>query len=174
MTLTSFLLIIPAIAQDLLNSGSIVIDSASILQPTNNSVILSIASHIYVPGPFTVHTDEEHLQLYVPQVGSDYPMALLNLPAASVHKNTSIGENGQYTVFENYTSWQNFVHNTIFLSAGSLGLKGKIGTQLGKIKKFTLDLDKQVPSNGGFFSVASLTLLKLLTCYFVPFRTGTI
>ncbi|RAO64653.1 uncharacterized protein BHQ10_000665 [Talaromyces amestolkiae] len=158
-----FLLIIPAIAQDLLNSGSIVIDSASILQPTNNSVILSIASHIYVPGPFTVHTDEEHLQLYVPQVGSDYPMALLNLPAASVHKNTSIGENGQYTVFENYTSWQNFVHNTIFLSAGSLGLKGKIGTQLGKIKKFTLDLDKQVPSNGlaqfSGFSIDSASLV---------------
>lgn len=142
-----FLLIVPAIAQDLLNSGKIVIDSASILQPTNTSVIMSIKSHIYVPGPFTVHTDEEHLQMYVPQVGSDYPMAVLNLPAATVHKNTSIGEDGQYTVFENYTSWQNFVHNTIFLNAGGLGLKGKIGTRLGKIKKFTLNLDKTVPSN---------------------------
>ncbi|EEA27255.1 conserved hypothetical protein [Talaromyces marneffei ATCC 18224] len=143
-----FLLIIPRIAQDLLNSGSIVIDSSSILQPTNNSVILSIASHIYIPGPFTVHTDPQQLQLYIPQVGSEYPMALVNLPAAKIHKNTSIGEDNQYTVFENYTSWNNFVHNTIFLNAGSLGMKGKVVTQLGKIKKFTLDLDKVVPSNG--------------------------
>lgn len=136
-------------------------------------MILSISSHIYVPGPFTVRTDAEHLQLYVPQTGSDYPMALLNLPATKIHKNTSIGENGQYTVFENYTSWQSFVHNTIFLSAGSLGLKGKVGTQLGKIKKFTLDLDKQVPSNGEFSCFRRpVFLLKLLTWHLMSFRTG--
>lgn len=127
-------------------------------------MILSISSHIYIPGPFTVRTDPQQLQLYVPQVGSEYPMALLNLPSTKIHKNTSIGENGQYTVFENYTSWQNFVHNTIFLNAGSLGLKGKVGTRLGSIKKFTLDLDKQVPSNGGFLCSGRLVfLMKLLT-----------
>ena len=105
--------------------------------------------------------------MYVPQVGSDYPMAVLNLPAATVHKNTSIGEDGQYTVFENYTSWQNFVHNTIFLNAGGLGLKGKIGTRLGKIKKFTLNLDKTVPSNGTLFGPDSYFSLvkKLLIQY---------
>lgn len=89
-------------------------------------------------------------------------MAPLNLPAAKIHKNTSIGENGQYTVFENYTSWQNFVHNTIFLDAGSLGLKGKVGTQLGKIKKFALELDKAVPSKGGF-SIRPFFFAELLT-----------
>lgn len=143
-----FLLIIPRIAQDLLDSGSIVLDSASILQPRNDSIILSISSHIYVPGPFTVHTSPEHLQMYVPQNGDEYPMALLNLPSAKIHKNTSIGENGQFTTFENYTSWHSFVHNTIFLDKGSLGLKGKVHTRLGKIKAFDLNLNKEIPANG--------------------------
>lgn len=77
-------------------------------------------------------------------------MAVVNLPKVNIHKNTSIGENGQYTPFENYTSWHSFVHNTIFLKGGGIGLKGKISTQLGKIKSFTLNLNKIVPSNGGF------------------------
>lgn len=147
---SSFLLIIPRIAQDLLNSGSIVIDSASILQPQNDSILLSIKSHIYVPGPFTVQTEPEHLQMYVPQTGPDYPMAQLNLPGVSIHKNTSIGADNQFTLFDNYTSWQSFVHNTIFLNAGGIGLKGKVTAQLGKIKQFTLNLNKQLPSNGSF------------------------
>lgn len=86
--------------------------------------------------------------MYVPTTGSEYPMALLNLPSAKIHKNTTIGENGQFTPFENYTSWQSFVHNTIFLDDGSLGLKGDVDTRLGKIKEFTLHLDKSIPSRG--------------------------
>ncbi|KAH8694961.1 hypothetical protein BGW36DRAFT_428860 [Talaromyces proteolyticus] len=142
-----FIFIIPRIAQDLLNSGSIVIDFAHILQPTNNSVVLNIGSHVYVPGPFTVSTDPLQLQLYVPEVGSDYPMALLDMPEDRIHKNTSMNTVGnQFTPFMNYTSWHEFVHNTIFLDSGGLGLKGSVRTQLGKIKKFTLDLNKVVPS----------------------------
>ncbi|KUL81439.1 hypothetical protein ZTR_09545 [Talaromyces verruculosus] len=158
-----FLLVIPSIAQDLLNSGSIVIDAATVLQPQNDSVLLSIASHIYVPGPFTVQTEPTQLQLYVPQIGSVYPMAQLNLPGIRLHKKTNISATSRYTVFENYTSWQCFVHNTIFLNTGGLGLKGKIITQLGSIKKFTLDLDKTVPSNGlnqlAGFTIDSATLV---------------
>ncbi|KAI7970704.1 hypothetical protein EIK77_007884 [Talaromyces pinophilus] len=148
-----FLLVIPSIAQDLLNSGSIVIDAATVLQPQNDSVLLSIASHIYVPGPFTVQTEPTQGQLYVPQIGSAYPMAQLNLPGMRIHKNTNIRATSQYTVFENYTSWQSFVPDTIFLNTGGLGLKGKIITQLGNIKKFSLD----IPSNG-LFLLPSLSL----------------
>ncbi|PCG89369.1 Protein of unknown function DUF3712 [Penicillium occitanis (nom. inval.)] len=154
-----FLLVIPSIAQDLLNSGSIVIDAATVLQPQNDSVLLSIASHIYVPGPFTVQTEPTQGQLYVPQIGSAYPMAQLNLPGMRIHKNTNIRATSQYTVFENYTSWQSFVPDTIFLNTGGLGLKGKIITQLGNIKKFSLD----IPSNGlnqlACFTIDSATLV---------------
>jgi hypothetical protein len=146
---TSFIYIIPRIAQDLLNSGSIVIDGASILQPTSTSVMLNVQSHVYVPGPFTVHTEPLHLDMFVPQVGSEYPMSVLDLPENKIHKNTSMDTNGTIlTPFVNYTSWQNFVHNTIFLDAGGLGLKGTVPTRLGKIKKFDLDLNKDVPSRG--------------------------
>jgi hypothetical protein len=152
LKLLSFIFIIPAIAQDLLNSGSIVIDAASILQPTSTSVMLKISSHVYVPGPFTVKTDPLQLQIFVPQTGSDYPMATLNMPANSIHKNTSMNMDGsQFTPFENYTSWQGFVHNTIFLDDGGLGLKGHVGTQLGQIKKFNLDINKVAPSKGTSF-----------------------
>jgi hypothetical protein len=130
-----------------------VIDAATVLQPHNDSVLLSIASHIYVPGPFTVQTEPTQGQLYVPQIGSAYPMAQLNLPGMRIHKNTNIRATSQYTVFENYTSWQSFVPDTIFLNTGGLGLKGKIITQLGNIKKFSLD----IPSNG-LFLLPSLSL----------------
>lgn len=144
-----FIYIIPRIAQDLLNSGSVVIDGASILEPTNTSVKLNVQSHVYVPGPFTVHTDPLSLDMFVPQVGSEYPMSVLHLPSNKIHKNTSMDTNGTLlTPFTNYTSWQNFVHNTIFLDSGGLGLKGTVPTQLGKIKKFDLDLDKSVSSKG--------------------------
>lgn len=146
----------------MLNSDSIVIDAATVLQPQNDSVLLSIASHIYVPGPFTVQTEPTQLQLYVPQIGSAYPMAELNLPGIKIHKNTTIRATNQYTVFENYTSWQSFVHNTIFLNTGGLGLKGKIITKLGKIKEFTLDLDKAIPSNG-MFPLLSFSLRVLVS-----------
>ncbi|OKL63371.1 hypothetical protein UA08_01697 [Talaromyces atroroseus] len=158
-----FLLIIPRIAQDLLNRGSIVINNASILQPQNDSVILSISSNIYIPGPFTVNTQPEHLQMYIPQTGSQYPMVQLNLPGAKVHKNTTIEETGQYTPLENYTTWHEFVHDTIFLNDGSLGLKGSVVAQLGKIKSFTLDLNKVAPAKGlnqfSGFSIDSASLV---------------
>jgi hypothetical protein len=111
--------------------------------------MLNVQSHVYVPGPFTVHTDPISLDMYVPQVGSEFPMSVLDMPANKIHKNTSMDTNGtMFTPFTNYTSWQNFVHNTIFLDDGGLGLKGTVPTQLGKIKKFDLDLNKVVPSKG--------------------------
>ncbi|KAF3385974.1 hypothetical protein DPV78_012351 [Talaromyces pinophilus] len=158
-TLQTFLLVIPSIAQDLLNSGSIVIDAATVLQPQNDSVLLSIASHIYVPGPFTVQTEPTQGQLYVPQIGSAYPMAQLNLPGMRIHKNTNIRATSQYTVFENYTSWQSFVPDTIFLNTGGLGLKGKIITQLGNIKKFSLDIPSNRLNQLACFTIDSATLL---------------
>jgi Protein of unknown function (DUF3712) len=94
--------------------------------------------------------------MYVPQTGSQYPMTLLNLPGAKVHKNTTIGETGQYTPFENYTTWQQFVHDTIFLNDGTLGLKGSIVAQLGKIKAFTLNFDKITPAKGLLPSYSSV------------------
>lgn len=127
------------------------IDSANITQPRNDTVLLAITSNVYIPGPFTVRTDPQVLDMFIPETGSAYPMAKLYLPASWMHKNRSIGTvSPQLTPFTNKTTWQQFVHNTIYLHDGALGLKGTVTTQLGSIKKFNLDLDKSIPSLGEF------------------------
>jgi hypothetical protein len=130
-----------------------VIDSANITQPRNDSVILAMKANVYIPGPFTVHTEPQVLQMYIPQAGSAYPMGTLYLPAATMHKNRSIAtENPQFTPFTNKTTWQQFVHNTIYLDKGALGLKGIVTTHLGRIKEFNLNLNMDVPSLGEFLT----------------------
>ena len=132
--------------------GSIVINSGSLLQPTSNSIVLSLNASIYVPGPFTVHTAPSDLQLYLPPVGSQYPVGTIHLQGETIRGNTSIVIEEQYLPFENYSSWQTFIHNAITFDSGPLGLKGPIFTRLGKIKGFILQLDKWSTSKGPWLS----------------------
>lgn len=140
---------IPAISQDLLNKGTITVESAQILQPRKDNVILTMISSIYIPGGFTVKTDPTTLDMYIPDGGPISPFAQLFLAKNTVHGNTSMGVYNQPTPLLNLSAWQDFVNNTVFLHDGPLGLYGHVNSHLGKLSA-NLTLQKTVHSNGRF------------------------
>lgn len=143
----SFVYIIPAIAQDLLNSATITLDSVSVLQPRANSSLVSLEASINIPGPFTVRTDPTTLGVYLPDSNNKSSLIDLDLGSYTVHGNSSIGVTNQHTPYVNYTGWQEFVNNTIFKDITTLGLIGPITGHLGKLVAH-LHLDKQISTNG--------------------------
>jgi hypothetical protein len=158
----SFVYIVPAIAQDLLNKGNITITSAQILQPHADNVMLTMTASIYIPGGFTVGTDPSTLEMFVPGSGPIAPFGHLYLPERTIHGNTTTGVTNQLTPILNQTSWQQFVTNTIMLQGGPLGLDGNVHIHLGKLNA-DLTLNKAVWSNGQYPYICCLVLLTSLT-----------
>ncbi|KAL1963085.1 hypothetical protein VTN77DRAFT_8731 [Rasamsonia byssochlamydoides] len=157
-----FIYAIPAISQDLLNKGTLTIESAEILQPRADNVVLTMIASIYIPGGFTVKTDPTTLDMYIPGPGPIAPFGQLFLPENTVHGNTSMGVRNQLTPLINQSAWQEFVNNTVFLDNGPLGLYGHIRAHLGKLSA-DLTLQKAVYANAlnqfKGFSIDSATLL---------------
>ncbi|KAL1850049.1 hypothetical protein Plec18170_007146 [Paecilomyces lecythidis] len=140
-----FVFIVPAIAQDVLDSSKLVITEAHILQPRPDSVVLTMLSALNLAG-FSVQMDPMTLSLFVPQLGPS-PFANLYLPATKVHGNTTLGVTNQFTPILNQTSWQGFVDNAVNLGVGVVGMMGKSKIHMGKLQA-NLNMHKEVPSNG--------------------------
>ncbi|GAD98918.1 conserved hypothetical protein [Paecilomyces variotii No. 5] len=139
-----FVFIVPAIAQDVLDSSKLVITEAHILQPRPDSVVLTMLSALNLAG-FSVQMDPMTLGLFVPQLGPS-PFANLYLPATKVHGNTTLGVTNQFTPIINQTSWQGFVDNAVNLGVGVVGMEGRSKIHMGKLHA-DLNMHKEVPSN---------------------------
>lgn len=140
-----FLLIIPAVAQDVLNSSKLVLVSGEVLDPKPDSVLLTVISALDLKG-FTVRTEPLTLDLFIRKL-SDESFAQVNIPAAKVHGNTTLGVTDQHTPILYQPGWQQFVENVLFLEKGLVSVRGKTTAYLGKLKcPVWLNRDLETPS----------------------------
>ncbi|GAD93902.1 conserved hypothetical protein [Paecilomyces variotii No. 5] len=155
-----FLLIIPAIAQDVLNSSKLLLVSGVVADPKPDSVLLTVISALNLKG-FTVKTDPLTLDLFIRKL-SDEPFAKVNIPASTVHDNTTLGVTNQQTPLLNQQGWQQFVNNVLFLDKGLVSVRGNTNAYLGKLKcPVWINRDLETPMLGKFpgFTITNTTLL---------------
>jgi hypothetical protein len=143
----SFLVIFPAIAQDLVNQQEIQLHHASLLQPSPEQLTFSINSTITVPKPFTVVLDPLNLSLFVRDYKPITPYFYVEIPKNKLHGNASIKMDPQRITIANQSRWINFLHEFVYEEKLTIGVKGKTTGHFGAIKA-KLKIDKNVKLRG--------------------------
>lgn len=139
-----FLVIIPALVQDVVNGNTLPIYSTAFLSPTPDSIQMSLVSSIDTPASLT--TTLKPLSLALSGQG-EAPFTTLLLPETQLRGNTSIELTRQTVIISNMTSFDRFLASYTYSTKFVLGAKGKTNTFVGAIHA-PITLDKQLVLSG--------------------------
>jgi hypothetical protein len=143
----SFLVIFPAIAQDLVNHQQLILHSAWLLHPSPDQMTFSLDSTITVPKPFTVVLDALNMSLFVRDHKPEEPYAYLQLPKNKLHGNASIKLAPQRTHLVSQDQWLAFLNESVYKEELTLAAKGTSMGHFGKLKA-KLELNKDIKIKG--------------------------
>ncbi|KAJ5120997.1 uncharacterized protein N7515_008958 [Penicillium bovifimosum] len=158
----SFLVVIPAVAQLVVNKADIRLIKAEVMNPTPESVRMTLETKINLKLALPVRLDPVVFYTFVRKFGHETPYAAIDIPGQTVKGNYSLGVYDQFTPLLNLTTWEEFVHQAVYQEKTSLSLYGKTTGYLGVLKnKITLDRNIVIPTLNKFegFSIADATLV---------------
>ncbi|PLB53419.1 hypothetical protein P170DRAFT_445175 [Aspergillus steynii IBT 23096] len=139
-----FLLIIPAIAQRVVDNSTLLLVKADIMQPRPESVQMTIVSALKLPLGVPVRIDPMTLDLFNRASPSDNgTWGQMHLKDYVISGNTTLGVDKQFTPL-NVTEWTQYVHNTVFMKHAPLSARGKTTAYLGQIKNH-VTMNKDIP-----------------------------
>ncbi|KIW02270.1 uncharacterized protein PV09_06420 [Verruconis gallopava] len=158
-----FLVILPAIAQRLVDSASLPISSSKLMKPTPDTITVSLVASLKVPLGLTVHLDPTDLHLYRPETHPFTPYVTVRLPAQKLHGNTTITLENQTVQIQNLTEFQAFLTTAVYAEEFILSARGSTTAHLGALK-VPLTLDKGIKLKGlnqlkGFSILAAQALV---------------
>ncbi|KAF7627403.1 hypothetical protein AFLA_002784 [Aspergillus flavus NRRL3357] len=142
-----FLVIIPAIAQRLVNDASIPIHSAAIMQPTPDGLTFSLSASLSVPLGLSVRIDAFNLSLFNRGVKPMKPYVTVPLEGLRLKGKSDITITNQTTKIQDQDQFTTFLSNAVYSERFKLSAYGKATAHLGKIK-VPLKLDKDIELNG--------------------------
>lgn len=144
-------MILPAISQLVVNKSTLVLVSASVMKPRPQSVSLSLSSaldlHIVLP----VRVEPVTLDLFVSDIGPQYPWANVTIPGTMIKGNTTLAVENVHTPFTNVSTWTSYVHDVVFQKETGLALTGSTDSYLGVLKSH-VTMNKNVVSPSKFKS----------------------
>lgn len=119
------------------------------MKPRPESIQLSLKSaldlHIILP----VRIEPVTLDLFVADIGPQYPWANTTIPPTLIEGNTTLGVDGVHTPFTNVSTWTSYVHDVVFQEETGLALKGSTNSYLGVLKSY-VTMDKNIFSPSTF------------------------
>ncbi|KFY44966.1 hypothetical protein V494_01219 [Pseudogymnoascus sp. VKM F-4513 (FW-928)] len=143
-----FMVIFPAIAQRMVNDADLPIYSASITNPTPESVQYSLVAGLSVPKPFSVQLQPIALNLLVDQEPPNRnPYITVNLPQQNLKGNATITVTNQTTTILDQDIFGTFLHNAVYQEKFVLSASGETDAHVGKLKAH-IKLNKKVELNG--------------------------
>ncbi|KFY47496.1 hypothetical protein V495_01934 [Pseudogymnoascus sp. VKM F-4514 (FW-929)] len=143
-----FLVAFPAIAQKMVNDADLPIYSASITNPTPDSVQYSLKAGLAVPKPFTVKLKPIALNLLVDQNPPNVnPYVTVNLPEQNLKGNSNITITNQTTNILDQGIFGTFLHSAVYQETFVLSASGETDAYVGKLKAH-IHLDKKVELKG--------------------------
>ncbi|KAI9040718.1 DUF3712 domain-containing protein [Aspergillus affinis] len=145
LTNNSFLLIIPAIAQRVVDNSTLLLVKADVMHPRPESVQLTIESALKLPLGVPVRIDPMTLSLFNRASPGNGTWGKLYLKDYTISGNTTLGVDKQFTPL-NVAEWTQYVHNVVFMKHGPLSVWGKTTAYLGQIKNH-ITMDKDIPQN---------------------------
>ncbi|GKZ91678.1 hypothetical protein AnigIFM63604_009571 [Aspergillus niger] len=140
-----FCVIIPAIAQRVLDNGTLVLVHADVLQPRPNSIMLSINSALNLPISFPVRMDNLTLSLFNRFLPENNTWAKLYMDGATISGNTTLTVDDQFTPLDVY-QWTQYVRSVVFEAHAPLSVKAPVTAYIGKLKSH-ITLNKDIKQN---------------------------
>ncbi|KAE8147820.1 hypothetical protein BDV25DRAFT_142385 [Aspergillus avenaceus] len=156
-----FLIIIPAIAQNVVDRSSLVLTETSVMQPRPDSIMLSLKSALKLPIGMPVRIDPMAVSLFNRKEDGNGTWAIAYLPGKTVMGNTTLGTDDQFTPLD-VEQWTKYVESVVFEKHAPLSVRAKTTAFLGKlVNHVTLDKDIQQNTLDSFsgFSIADPQLL---------------
>ncbi|RAL01834.1 DUF3712 domain-containing protein [Aspergillus ibericus CBS 121593] len=156
-----FLVIIPAIAQRVVDGSTLLLVHADVLQPRPDSIMLSIKSALDLPINLPVRIDPITLSLFNRDLPENNTWAKLYMDGAKIKGNSTLQVDNQYTPLNVY-QWTQYVRGTVFEAHAPLSVKGSTTAYIGKLKsRVTLNKDIHQNTLNSFagFSISNPKLL---------------
>ncbi|OGE49874.1 hypothetical protein PENARI_c019G06370 [Penicillium arizonense] len=157
-----FLVAIPAVAQLVVNKSNLVVVNAEVMRPTPDTVQMTLAAKVDLKIALGVRIEPVKFYTFVRKYGHENAWGAIDIPGQTIKGNYTLGVNNQHTPILNSTTWQAFVHDTVFKKETILSLYGVTYGYLGVLKNhITMDKDVVIPSLNKFegFSIADSTLI---------------
>lgn len=146
-SLHSFVVIIPAISQLVLNKSNLVLVNGAVMQPRPNSIQLTLQSTLDLKIALPVRIDPMTLNLYNRDTGADSPWANISIEGQTIKGDATLGVTDKHTPISNSTAWAKYVHDVVFQKQSTVSLGGWTTAYLGKLKS-RVKMDKDVVSPG--------------------------
>ncbi|PYH48608.1 uncharacterized protein BP01DRAFT_371536 [Aspergillus saccharolyticus JOP 1030-1] len=156
-----FLVIIPAVAQRVVDGSTLVLVHAEVQQPRADSMMLRIDSALNLPLKIPVRIDPITMSLFNRGRPENSTWAKVYLPAARIHGNTTLATNSTFTEL-NIAEWTEYVRSVVFESHAPLSVKGSTTAHIGKLKsRVTMNKDIHQTTLNSFdgFSISDPQLL---------------
>ncbi|KAJ5552740.1 hypothetical protein N7494_002118 [Penicillium frequentans] len=157
-----FLVVIPAIAQLVLNKSDLVLVNATVNQPKPDSVIMTLETKVDLKLAIPARIENLTLALFERAYGANDAYASITIPGQTIKGNHSMGVTDQYTPLQNMTAWEDFVHQVVFEKEASLAIAGQTNAYLGVLKSH-VNLNKNIvtPTLNQFngFGISDATLV---------------
>ncbi|RDW60250.1 hypothetical protein BP5796_11856 [Coleophoma crateriformis] len=156
----TFLVVIPAIVQKVVNDNQLPVISASLLNPSPNSVQMSLVSTIDTPSAITTNLKPLNLSLAGPD--NKTPFLAILLPEKDLKGKTTIEVQGQTAAITNMESFESFLAVAMYNKNFTMQATGTTDAFLGAIRA-PVTLNKQIEMAGlnnlTGFNLGSPTLL---------------
>lgn len=128
--------------------------NAEVMQPTPDTVQMTLAAKVDLKIALGVRIEPVKFYTFVRKYGHEHSWGAIDIPGQTIKGNYTLGVNNQHTPILNSTTWQAFVHDTVFKKETTLSLYGVTYGYLGVLKNhITMDKDVVIPC--GFSSVYS-------------------
>ncbi|CAG8185366.1 unnamed protein product [Penicillium olsonii] len=157
-----FLVVIPAVAQLVVNKSDLWIVNAEIMNPTPTTVVMTLAAKVNLKLALAVRLNPVIFYTFVRSYGHEDAYMQIDIPGQTIKGNYTLGVTNQHTPLQNLTTWEAFVNQTVFQKETALSLYGSTDAYLGVLKSHVvLDKDVMIPTLNKFegFSITGSTLM---------------
>ncbi|KAL4874464.1 hypothetical protein BJY04DRAFT_13281 [Aspergillus karnatakaensis] len=140
-----FLVIIPAIAQLVVNKSTLLLVNATILEPRPDSILLTLEAALDLPIALPVRMDPLTLAVYNKNVEGNDTIFYGNIAGATIDGNTTLGFKDAHTPV-NVPLWTEYAKQVVFEKNAPLPVKGSTNAYLGILKNH-VTVDKNIHQN---------------------------
>jgi hypothetical protein len=142
----SFLVIIPALAQLLVNKTNLPIYSATLIAMSDDAVKIGLSTELSVPGGITVSLDPLELWLYNKDTPGFFPYTMVPMDKTEVSGTTEITVEDTTVGVGNRTELHSWLRTMLYQKTTLISVKGNTTAHLGALH-FNINLKKTVEVN---------------------------
>ncbi|KAL3460306.1 hypothetical protein BJX64DRAFT_263633 [Aspergillus heterothallicus] len=156
-----FLVVIPAVAQLVVNKSTLLLVNATIIQPRPDSVILTLEAALDLPIELPVRIEPLVLEVYNKEKDGNNTIFSSRIDGKVIDGNTTLGVQNRFTPL-NVPLWTDYVHQVVVEPNAPLPVRGSTNAYLGVLKSHvTVDKNIHQHTLNSFagFSIADPKLL---------------